>query len=103
MNSKKYPKESEIIYLEANVNYTVFHLSNGKQFVSCFTLKTHDSQLKQNGFLRVHKSYLLNPNYIENFNKDGKRGEVQLSNGKVLQVSRRKINTMKTLLRDYIK
>lgn len=98
MTPLKTPENDEITYLEADINYTIFHLKNGKKMVSSFTLKKYETDTQLNGFLRVHKSYLLNPNFIKNFNQVGKKATVQLTNGKVLAVSRRKLTMVKNQL-----
>ena len=43
-------------------------------------------RLKESSFVRIHKSFLVNVNYIVNYKK-GKGGSVVLSNGKELSVS----------------
>lgn len=84
------PHETEISYLQADVNYTIFHLSDGKKIVSSFTLKKYENDSRLSGFLRVSKSYLVNPDFIENIAKEGKKAKVTLLSGKEILVSRRK-------------
>lgn len=96
MTPLKTPKNNEITYLEADINYTIFHLNNGKKVVSSFTLKKYETDIQLNGFLRVHKSFLLNPQFIKHFNQEGKKGTIQLTTGKILEVSRRKLNMVKS-------
>ncbi len=95
MTPLKTPENNEITYLEADINYTIFHLKNGKKMISSFTLKKYETDVQLNGFLRVHKSFLLNPQFIKNFNQQGKKGTIQLTNGKILEVSRRKLTMVK--------
>ncbi len=95
MTPIKTPENNEITYLEADINYTIFHLKNGKKMISSFTLKKYETDLQLNGFLRVHKSFLLNPQFIKHFNQNGKKGTIQLTNGKILEVSRRKLTMVK--------
>jgi len=97
-----YPSTESIAYLEADVNYTIFHLNNGKKIVVSFTLKRYATDAQFNGFLRVHKSFLLNPKSIINYEQEGKKAKVYLSNGKSLQVSRRKITEVKKSIRTKI-
>lgn len=42
--------------------------------------------LKDSGFVRVHKSHLVNVNHIKKYTK-GKGGQVTMSNGAVVDVS----------------
>lgn len=90
-----YPSTESIAYLEADVNYTIFHLNNGKKIVASFTLKRYANDAQFNGFLRVHKSFLLNPDFIKMYEQDGKKAKIHLDNGQTLQVSRRKINEIR--------
>ena len=73
MSPLKTPKNNEITYLEAAVNYTIFHLNDGKKVVSSFTLKKYEEDIRLTGFLRVHKSYLLNPEYVKGVEKKVKK------------------------------
>lgn len=96
MTPLKTPINNEITYLEADINYTIFHLENGKKIVSSSTLKKYETDTQLHGFLRVHKSFLLNPNFIKNFNQIGRKATIQLTTGKVLEVSRRKLSMVKS-------
>ncbi|WP_435353916.1 LytR/AlgR family response regulator transcription factor [Emticicia sp. SJ17W-69] len=91
------PKNNEITYLEADINYTIFHLNGGKKIVSSFTLKKYESDSRLSGFLRVHKSILLNPGYVKSIEKQGKKATVKMADGTVLQVSRRKLYLVNNL------
>lgn len=91
----KTPENNEINYLEADINYTIFHLNDGKKIVSSFTLKKYETDIHLAGFLRVHKSFLLNPNSIINYKQEGKKATIELSNGTKVQVSRRKIGLIR--------
>lgn len=90
-------KISEILYCQADDNYTKIFLNSGQKLVSK-TLKYFEESLKDQGFVRIHKSYLVNVNTIVRYKK-GKGGSVQLSSGKELMVSSSKKGT----LLDYFK
>ena len=74
-----------ILYCQADDNYTNIFLTNGKKLVSK-TLKYFEEILKPSGFARVHKSYLVNVNAIIEYRK-GKGGSVILNNNKEIMVS----------------
>lgn len=82
-------KIEEIIYLEANVNYTKFYLTNNVKYTVCKTLKKFEEMLPDDVFFRIHNSYLVNKNYIEKYIR-GDGGQVVLSNGTFLEVAKRK-------------
>lgn len=75
----------DILYCQADDNYTLIYLQDKKKLVSK-TLKYFEEALSKNGFARVHKSYLVNVNAITEYRK-GKGGSVVLFNGKEIMVS----------------
>lgn len=75
----------QILYCKADDNYTEIHLVKGKKLVSK-TLKYFEGILSDNGFARVHKSYLINVNAVTEYRK-GKGGSVVLNSGKEIMVS----------------
>jgi len=78
----------EIIYCEGNDNYTHFHLTKGRKLVSAKTLKEYEEMLAEQGFLRIHKSYLVNLKYAVKFSKSN--STLILQDYTTLEVSRRK-------------
>ncbi|WP_339661221.1 LytTR family DNA-binding domain-containing protein [Croceibacter atlanticus] len=76
---------NNILYCEADNNYTTIYLEDTKKVVSK-TLKYFEDALTDSGFARIHKSYLVNVNAITKYIK-GKGGQVELKSGKVLSVS----------------
>jgi len=77
---------SNILYCKADDNYTEIYLQNEKKKLVSKTLKYFEDALKESGFARVHKSYLVNVDEIRKYVK-GKGGSVILSNGKEIMVS----------------
>jgi len=55
----------------------------------CRTLKFYEELLTESGFLRVHKSHLINLDHVVKYNK-GKGGQVTMSDGSVISVSSNK-------------
>ncbi|MBA4850279.1 LytTR family DNA-binding domain-containing protein [Emticicia sp. BO119] len=90
MSLSKTISPDNIIYLEADVNYSIFHFENGKKRISSFTLKYYENKEETNHFLRIHRSYLLNPHYIISIYKRGHNSFIKMANGKEIKVSRRK-------------
>jgi len=77
---------ANILYCKADDNYTEIHLNTHKKKVVSKTLKYFEDILKESGFARVHKSYLVNVNEVTKYVK-GKGGSVILSNGQEILVS----------------
>ncbi len=82
-------KIEDIIYLEASGNYTKFHLCNNIKYTVSKTLKEFEDILPADIFIRIHNSYVLNKNYVEKYIR-GDGGQVVLSDGAVLDISKRK-------------
>lgn len=76
---------TDILYCQADDNYTHIYLENKKILVSK-TLKYFEDALSDFAFARIHKSYLVNVNEVVKYRK-GKGGSVVVSNGKELLVS----------------
>ncbi|MBT4774972.1 MAG: response regulator transcription factor [Crocinitomicaceae bacterium] len=76
----------EIIRCKANDNFTDFHLIDGKKKVICRTLKFYDQILSELGFVRVHKSHLINMQYVKAYKK-GKGGYIEMQDGSMVDVS----------------
>ena len=78
---------NSILFCEANSNYCRIFCSDGREILLAKTLKNIEEQLAStNLFHRIHKSYLVNLNYILKLNKTGSL-EVELQNGIRLPVS----------------
>ena len=75
-----------ILYCEAVDNFTRFHFEKNPPLMICRTLKYFEDILKEHQFLRIHRSYLINPEYVIRYSK-GKGGFVTMKNNKELEVS----------------
>lgn len=78
----------EIIYLEANQNYTHIFLPKQK-FVVSRGLGEVEELLPSDTFIRIHHSYVVNKNAIDRYIR-GEGGQVILKNGIALDVSKRR-------------
>lgn len=85
----RFVKVDDIVYLEANVNYTHIFLKAGEKYVVSHTLKDFEEILDTDTFVRIHHSHIINKNYAERYIR-GEGGQVVLSNGTVLDVAKRK-------------
>ena len=78
----------EVIFCEANDNYTHLVLKNKKKVIACRTLKEMEEQLTDfNFFIRVHHSYMVNLNEITKYIR-GEGGYLVMSDGSSVSVSR---------------
>ncbi|MCG8578023.1 MAG: LytTR family DNA-binding domain-containing protein [Flavobacteriales bacterium] len=90
-------KVSEIVRLESDRNYTQVHLTSGDKILLSKTLKVFDNMLTDQGFMRIHKSHLINTRQLDFV--DSKQPCVHLKNGEQVPYSSRK----KRELNDYLK
>lgn len=82
-------KPDEIIRCQSDNNYTRFFLKSGQNILVCKTLKDYEELLEPLGFFRIHKSDLINLQYLKKY-KRGEGGMVTLDDGTQLEVSRRR-------------
>lgn len=73
---------NEIAYVQGMGNYVEVHLENGKKLTTYSSIKSMLNRLPE-GFVRVHKSYIVNSLHIESFSGgDICVGGVQIPRGK---------------------
>ena len=78
---------NEIIYCHASSNYTEFHLTNDTCILSSYTLKNYDEILTGQSFFRANRSYIINLAHVKIYKK-GEGGEIVMSNGHDIELSR---------------
>jgi DNA-binding LytR/AlgR family response regulator len=80
-------KLADIFFFEADRNYTTVYYDNGHRDVYTIPLKRfHEFLLHEPDFVRIHKSYLVNRQFIKTIARD----HIQLYNGQQLPVARRR-------------
>lgn len=76
----------EIVRCESDGSYTVFESVDQQRIIVSKVLKEYDQLLSGSGFLRIHRSHLINLKHIKRFDKqDG--GYVIMSNDSQVPVS----------------
>jgi len=80
---------NNIMYCSSEGRYTFIHLNDGKQIVTAKLLKSIQMALPDALFCRIHKSYLVNINYVKEFNILNNKTLI-LNNNEELKVSCRK-------------
>lgn len=86
---KKMPMH-QIVRLEGEGNYTLFHFVDGSRLVVSMTLKKMESRLSPKVFVRSHKKNIVNLLYLKGIHPDGQQLSISLVNGDRVDVSRRK-------------
>lgn len=91
-------KINSILYCEADSNYCTIVCLGNKKITLSKTLKYVEELLPSNVFQRIHKSYLVNLNYVNRFTKSNEL-LIELANGETLPVSvRQKENFINAII-----
>jgi two-component system LytT family response regulator len=78
---------AQIMRLEGESNYTRFYFTDQKPILVSKTMKDYEEILTEHGFIRAHKSHLVNRKFVKHMDKDGL---LWLTDGSHITVSRRK-------------
>ena len=76
-------KTEDIFRLQADGNFTQVYLTDGSKKMVCRFLK-HFDDLLESPFLRVHRSHIINTNFVKSYHKNG---EIILKDGVEIEVS----------------
>lgn len=93
VNGVQYVLLNDITRLQAERNYTRLYFTNGKNFLSSKTLSEYEKLLRDSGFVRVHRSHLINPTHLSAYTKEG---FLTMNDGSEVEVSRRKREVIKS-------
>ena len=88
---------NDIIRCESDNSYTTFFMEGGEEILVSRSIKEYEEMLSDYGFIRPHRSHLVNLDYVKKLDKsDG--GFLILKDGKEIPVSsRRKHNLLQIL------
>lgn len=86
----------DIMYLEGDSGYTRIHFADGYQVLSSYRIGHFARLLKNEDFFQIHKSYILNINFLKKYLNEG---YVLLKNNKKLPVSRSRKNDFLEFIR----
>ncbi len=93
---------SDLMYLQADSNYTILHLSGLNKIVSTRSLGEFEKILEHPAFFRIHKSTIINMNYLQGYSSfEGSFAE--LTDGTRLSISRRKLNDFREIVKQFSK
>jgi two-component system LytT family response regulator len=93
---------ADIMYLQADSNYTIIHLSGLNKIVATRTLCDFEKLLDPPAFFRIHKSTIINMNFLRAYSSyEGNFAE--LNDGTQLSISRRKLNEFRDAVRLFSK
>lgn len=80
---------ADIVFCEADRNYTTFHLADKRQIVVSKTLGDYEEMIGGPRFIRTHHSFLVNMDHATRYEK-GEGGYIVTSTGQSIPVSIRR-------------
>jgi two-component system, LytTR family, response regulator len=92
----------DILYAESSGNYTNLFFSNQQMVCTSKPMHEYEKLLEDAGFARIHKSILVNLLHVKEYLR-GEGGSIILSNGKELEVSRRKKDVFLNKMKEFYK
>jgi DNA-binding LytR/AlgR family response regulator len=91
VGSRKHVYPQKIVMIQAEINYSLIYFSDGNKIIVATCLKTLEDRFATvDSFARVHKSYLINLDYLKSYCD----GRFQLENDLSCIVSRRKFKKL---------
>tara|TARA_B110000902_G_scaffold172135_1_gene195851 strand:- start:1451 stop:2188 length:738 start_codon:yes stop_codon:yes gene_type:complete len=87
----------DIVYLEAEGKYTIFHLTSGDTKVVSKNLGEYERILPQQVFFRIHHKYIINLQKVQNINKT-EGSYCHLVNGISLTIAKRRHDLLRKFL-----
>ncbi len=87
----QYIRRVDILWLKGDGNYTLIYTASGQTLHTSRILREYENTLCEDGsgFVRAHKSAIINLRHVKSFEHGGTQG-LMLTNGTVVEVSRRK-------------
>lgn len=87
----------QIIRLEAESNYTRFHFSEDRPLLISKTMKEYEEILGNHGFIRIHKSHIINKKHVVSFHAND--GVMIMNDKSRVEVSRRRKEEISMMFR----
>lgn len=97
-NGVVYFRKSDIVLLKSDSNYATIITEDSEKIITC-TLKECEKKLNGLPFLRIHRSYIVNLDYVKNMTSS----VASLKNGEDLTIGRSYRNQVKKDYQDYLR
>lgn len=93
----------DILYLKSVKNYIILKLKDGREILSSKTLRIFEEELLEiPNFVRPHRSYIINLEYVDDLYFNYRGGEVLIHDLKIL-ISRRKVVDFRRSYRRFLR
>lgn len=90
-------KISQIVFAEVYGHSCIIHMEDGMRLEAYCSLKELEQKLGDDRFIRCHKSYLVNIQFIKNI----KKNHITMEDGQEVYLSRSRIKLVKKAIVDY--
>jgi len=80
---------ADLVYLEGELNYTWLHWANGRRILVPYTLKRVEARLPPKWFVRLHRHFMVNRQFIDRIDLTSTSPLCYLLTGTDLPISRR--------------
>ncbi|OQX96962.1 MAG: hypothetical protein B6I20_13675 [Bacteroidetes bacterium 4572_117] len=97
-----YIDPQDVIYVQADSNYSSFIFNNAKELFVAKGLKDFADLLPSTYFFRSHHSFLINLNFVRRYMRN-EGGSIEMVNGAQIPLARRKKNEFYDLMKKLIK
>lgn len=87
---------NSVVLIKGDINYTKFYLECGKVKTVSHSIKFFESHLETHGFLRVHRTFMINPKHVKTYNSE--QEILTMSNGQIANISRRRRGVLKNFV-----
>ena len=77
----------DVVRLQGSSNYTIIYFSNRKKLITTKVLHIYETFLASKGFIRIHKTHLVNVHCIS---KIDALGNIFLNDGSIITIARRR-------------
>jgi two-component system LytT family response regulator len=92
----------QILFIEADDNYSRIYLENQTEFRLSKTLGVIEDEINNEMFFRCHRTYLVNVFFIKEISK-GDDMSITLKNGSKIPLARRRLGNLRRLIIDQAK
>ncbi|NQY05451.1 MAG: response regulator transcription factor [Flavobacteriaceae bacterium] len=100
-NGYKLTNINQILYVEASGRYSTFYFFDEPNIVVARHLKYYEELLEGKQFVRISASSLINLAYFDSYQRGAAFGQVILTSGHKLEVSKQKRSLLLSILKNY--
>ena len=86
---------ADILYLKSEGRYTIINLKDNTSLIVCKNLGIYEELFKDINFVRIHNSYILNFQHLNQIIRDSGGQYCVLFNDKIIPISNRRFSKVK--------